>query len=414
VGDEDFTSAGWVYLDSKVGNEYIINRGDDAGIYFDSAADRFRFRVTGGVNANADNLGSPSLGTWYFVVGWHDSVNNQIGIQVNSGTANTTSHSTGVTDNNTVLAIGAYDSVPNHTFNGRIDEVGFWKKVLTAQERTDLYNSGLGNRGITYSVVTAGDQISTTSWSDINDVDVTETLNSQTIYYSVSFDGRTTFSIYDATTSNNGWRPIVRNNASTWQYNSNTTAGVDKVTWTNATYNSQNGALSQAFGVTVNQMSGTTLGALSDLNWNEINGYTSTTNTLDFAAGFKSSVSTQNPQVDGINVKYTKAGYKIVEVDSNTSRLYNYSGATQNLKFGVIPQGGGGSPGAGSGLWTNNNSSVANGSYIEVAHNQITADLITNGWINLNSQWKSIDTATESGVISACFSRRRKLRRSGS
>ena len=243
----------------------------------------------------------------------------------------------------------------------------------------------------TYSVVTAGDQISTTSWSDINDVDVTETLNSQTIYYSVSFDGRTTFSIYDATTSNNGWKPIARNNSGTWQYNSNTTAGVDKVTWTNATYNSQNGALSQAFGVTVNQMSGTTLGALTDLNWNEINGYTPTTNTLDFAAGFKSSVSTQNPQVDGINVDYTKAGYKIVEVDSNTSRLYNYSGATQNLEVGVIPQGGGGSPGAGSGLWTNNNSSVANGSYIEVAHNQSTADILTNGWIYDGAKWVAID-----------------------
>ena len=209
--------------------------------------------------------------------------------------------------------------------------------------RSTVYKSTIGPDAnpttTTYSVVTAGDQISTTSWSDINDVDVTETLNSQTIYYSVSFDGRTTFSIYDATTSNNGWRPIVRNNASTWQYNSNTTAGVDKVTWTNATYNSQNGALSQAFGVTVNQMSGTTLGALTDLNWNEMNGYTPTTNTLDFAAGFKSSSATQNPQLDQITVKGTKAGYKVVQTDNNTVRLYNYSGSAQNLRLDVITGG---------------------------------------------------------------------------
>jgi len=29
--------------------------------------------------------------------------------------------------------------------DGRVDEVGFWKRVLTAQERTNLYNAGAGN-----------------------------------------------------------------------------------------------------------------------------------------------------------------------------------------------------------------------------------------------------------------------------
>ena len=132
-------------------------------------------------------------------------------------------------------------------FNGRIDSVGFWKRVLTSAERTALYNSGNGLEysfpfaptSTTYSVVSAGDQMTTSSWDHVDSVAVTETLNSQTINYSVSFDGRTTFNIYDSTASNNGWRPIARNNSGTWQYNSNTTAGVSNVTWTSATYNSQ-------------------------------------------------------------------------------------------------------------------------------------------------------------------------------
>ena len=244
-----------------------------------------------------------------------------------------------------------------------------------------------------YSVATAGDQINTSSFADIDDVDVTETLNSQTIQYGVSFDGRTTFYIYDSTASNNGWRPIARNNSGTWQYNANTSAGVDKVTWTSATYNSQNGALSQAFGVTQNQMSGTTLGGLTDLNWNEINGFGPLTTTLDFAAGLKTTSASQIPQVDQIQVKYTKAGMKIVMTDSNTVRMYNYTGVTRNVKLNVIPPGGGGSPGAGAGLYTNNSSSVANGSYVEVAHNQNTTDYLANSWKynTATSKWEQID-----------------------
>lgn len=190
-----------------------------------------------------------------------------------------------------------------------------------------------------YSVVTNTDQLTTASWDHIDSVAVTETLNSQTINYSVSFDGRTTFYIYDSTTSNNGWRPIARNNSGTWQYNSNTTAGVTNVTWTSATYNSQNGALSQATGVTQNQMTGTQLGAVTALQWREINGFTPTTNTLDFTASLKTTSASQIPQVDQIKVNYTQAGYKIVQTDTNTARLYNYSGSAQNLRLDVITGG---------------------------------------------------------------------------
>ena len=29
-------------------------------------------------------------------------------------------------------------------WDGLIDEVGFWKRILTAQEKTNLYNAGAG------------------------------------------------------------------------------------------------------------------------------------------------------------------------------------------------------------------------------------------------------------------------------
>ncbi|MEK7064329.1 MAG: hypothetical protein AAB973_01845, partial [Patescibacteria group bacterium] len=54
----------------------------------------------------------------------------------------------------------------------------------------------------------------------------------------------------------------------------------------------------------------------------------------------------------------------------------------------------GGAPG-GNGLYTNNNSAVANGSYLEVAHSQNTSDLIANGWIYDGAKWVEIDDAAK-------------------
>ena len=49
-----------------------------------------------------------------------------------------------------------------------------------------------------------------------------------------------------------------------------------------------------------------------------------------------------------------------------------------------------GAPG-GNGLYTTTNASVANGSYIDVAHNQNNNDVVTNGWIYDGAKWIEID-----------------------
>ncbi|MEP7356896.1 MAG: RHS repeat-associated core domain-containing protein, partial [Anaerolineales bacterium] len=89
-------------------------------------------------------LGSPSTGAWYFVVGWHDAVNNVINIQVNNGTANSLSWSGGVFDGNAGFEIGGRNDTQPGYFDGRIDEVGLWKRVLGGDERTLLYRNGAG------------------------------------------------------------------------------------------------------------------------------------------------------------------------------------------------------------------------------------------------------------------------------
>ncbi|MDV2503930.1 MAG: LamG-like jellyroll fold domain-containing protein, partial [bacterium] len=156
MGDVDFTIAFWVYLESKPRTEmYFVSKLNEPTdreylVGYNDGPDRFTFAVSsdgtgaGSRTVRAGNLGSPSTGTWYFVVAWHDSVNDEIAIQVNDGPADTKSHTGGVYDGGTTFRLGARFNSPSAFLDGRMAEVGIWKRLLTDVEKTALYNSGNG------------------------------------------------------------------------------------------------------------------------------------------------------------------------------------------------------------------------------------------------------------------------------
>jgi hypothetical protein len=86
-----------------------------------------------------------SAATWHLFIFWYDDVAQEIGIQFDT-TIQTTPQTTGYPVTNVDFTVGAR-SGGNTEFDGRIDEVGIWSRVLTAAERTQLYNGG---SGITY------------------------------------------------------------------------------------------------------------------------------------------------------------------------------------------------------------------------------------------------------------------------
>jgi hypothetical protein len=152
TGDVAFTVASWVYLDSKTTTRDIFSKWGAAGqreyiLTYDQAVDRFIFFVTAdgttAVSVTASTFGSPSTATWYFVVCYHDPTGNLIGISVNNGAFNTTAHTTGVFNSTSAFHLGGRVSGPMY-MDGRLDGVGFWKKLLSAAEITELYNSGAG------------------------------------------------------------------------------------------------------------------------------------------------------------------------------------------------------------------------------------------------------------------------------
>lgn len=151
MGDIDFTIACWVYLDSETAARPIVAKWNTANfeykLEYRNAADRFVFSVsqTGavGVDVTANNLGAVSSATWYFIVCWHDAAGNTINIQVNDGTADSTSHTLGVRDGTSDFMLGM-DQSASTFMDGRIDSVSVWKELLSAAEKTWLYNAGNG------------------------------------------------------------------------------------------------------------------------------------------------------------------------------------------------------------------------------------------------------------------------------
>ena len=157
TGDIDFTIAGWVYLDSLPGSggqTFVSKWAAGQKEYtllqeFNSPNNRFIFYVssdgTAVTTVNANTLGTPSIATWYFIVAWHDSVANTINIQVNNGTADSVAYTSGLINGTSAINLGSLNGTAGYYHNGRMDEFGFWKKVLTSAEKTDLYNSGNAN-----------------------------------------------------------------------------------------------------------------------------------------------------------------------------------------------------------------------------------------------------------------------------
>lgn len=150
-GDEDFTVAGWANRSSSGNTLVVIGKWQSAGnqlsfvLGYDTANTKFFWIVsrdgTNFTSVYANSFGGTSTSTWYYLVAWHDSVNNVIGISVND-TSDTSAYSLGVFDSTADFRIGADQN--GAYWDGLIDEVGVWRRVLTSTERTSLYNSGNG------------------------------------------------------------------------------------------------------------------------------------------------------------------------------------------------------------------------------------------------------------------------------
>lgn len=151
TGDIDFTVSAWIVPDTDcedrsglVGKWYVSSGRREYLLFCDNNLFWFYVSYDGEVTGIIEVINTEVeiiTNTEYFVLAWHDASNDMIGLQVNGGDIVTESNTLGVLDSTQGLEIGRYY---NNYFDGSIDEVGFWKRLLTDSEKCALYNSDSG------------------------------------------------------------------------------------------------------------------------------------------------------------------------------------------------------------------------------------------------------------------------------
>lgn len=150
-GNNDWTFSWWFRFES-VNNSSMVTK--DALGFRDytndaTAAGSLRtYILGGGVNPQAivNVSGGWLTSTWYFAISWHDSVADTLNLQLNNGTVSSVATG-GVFPVGTAaqFRIGAREYTGFEDYmDGLIDETGYWKRVLTAGERSELWNGGVG------------------------------------------------------------------------------------------------------------------------------------------------------------------------------------------------------------------------------------------------------------------------------
>jgi hypothetical protein len=140
----DFTLSVWARID-HLHDSLIVGKNDGSlndYVILYSAANGFSFSA--GPTGTAQ-VGAAAVATaWYHIVAWYDSGDQKCRLRINDATTYVGGVTTTLVQNSQALNMGSFVSVAAGYFQGLIDEVGFWKRKLSAGEITALYNGGAG------------------------------------------------------------------------------------------------------------------------------------------------------------------------------------------------------------------------------------------------------------------------------
>jgi lysophospholipase L1-like esterase len=151
VGDIDFTIRAWVYLATLPTTNGIFDLVTkvESGTVRDyrlfvkntSGTTQFQFYIANGsgtVSGIAVATPALSSGKWYHVLAWHDSVNNLVCLQIDNSTIYSTPTTGAPGASYSTVRLGT-TGLGGSNLNGKLDEIGFWKRILTIEEKNYLY-----------------------------------------------------------------------------------------------------------------------------------------------------------------------------------------------------------------------------------------------------------------------------------
>lgn len=150
VGTGSASWSAWVYFDSHSafsgilgkyleGSGYLLWHYNNGTGFVMAAYDSTAAYHEISIGANA------TTGEWHHIYAQYDNDTRKLGISINNGVIIESAALPigGIADSSNSFNLGKNDGGLNY-HNGRIDEVGMWRRKLTTDERSLLYNSGSG------------------------------------------------------------------------------------------------------------------------------------------------------------------------------------------------------------------------------------------------------------------------------
>jgi len=151
AGPTGITFSAWFKTnDASQDYNFLVSASDawdtsSAGLLY-QRSNKILFQLTGGTTPVNAEVAQAST-DWRLVIGWWDAGDGYPYIVLDGGDpVKGTYAAVGATSAATKLRIGAQYGLedPFFNWNGLIDEVAIWSRVLTEDERAELYNSGSG------------------------------------------------------------------------------------------------------------------------------------------------------------------------------------------------------------------------------------------------------------------------------
>jgi len=153
-GDIDFTIACWVWGDTVSSTpQSIVSKMTATATAWDGynlgwAGGHVRWAVGSGANLKTLDGGVMAAAAWHFIVAKHNSVSDTIEIQIDNGApVIMATGGTAPNDAASNFCVGAMFlsmGAVGRYLGGDVDEIGFWKRILSYDEITYLYNAGAG------------------------------------------------------------------------------------------------------------------------------------------------------------------------------------------------------------------------------------------------------------------------------
>lgn len=156
TGDIDFTFIGWFYINDGNANYLLIGKDHSTAgqreyqLQWLAATGRLNFscfRATDvGAAVNTANGAAP-VTTWLMFAAWHNAAADTVNVEINANGTIASAATGGALQaaSGAQFRLGArsYPSFEGY-LRGRMQRVNFFKRVLSAGDRTAFYNSGNG------------------------------------------------------------------------------------------------------------------------------------------------------------------------------------------------------------------------------------------------------------------------------